>query len=122
MVLSKVSEVLTLGLIEWRRDKTIQNERVSLRAYSEFLGVKHNTLVSWMNNEHEPSFEAMVKLAYKLLPYLGERAFDHLGLDRPNIQFKELRAKYDATPEEKRQEMLDLIESWMAENHFWREK
>ena len=122
MQITKVSEALRHGLIAWRRQQTIDNERVSMRAYAEFLGVTHPTLKTWLSGDHMPTVETMQHLAYKLQTLIGDHAFDLLGLDRPDQMLHELRAKYDATPEDRRREMLDLYENWLQENNFWRQK
>lgn len=122
MKISKVSEVLRLGLIEFRRLRTLDNERVSLRAYSQYLNIPHPTLISWLNGEHYPAYDKLLDIAQKLEAILGDQTYDLLGLDRPDRLLHELRADYDAVPKERRAEMLDMIQDWLKENGFYKSK
>lgn len=113
---------LTRGLIKWREVQTRNMESVSLRAFADYLGFSHASILGWINGKQPPELNSLVRIAEKLEPLVGMDIYDDFGLDRPDRRLSELRASYDVMPEDKRQEFYEMIERWLIENGFWRVK
>lgn len=93
--------------LKWQQST---GDRKSLKEFAIYLGVKPTTLSSWMNAGVTPRIEQVQNLYQKTG---DQKIFDIFGFPRPDPRLRELQEKYDAVPEENREELLRLVEDYL---------
>ena len=97
----------------WLNDKYIEwmkkDRKRGVSKFAIWLGFKQATISGYLNGQHVPNPENIEKLAGKL----GYEIYDALDLPRPDKRFSELKAKYFATPEELRPDLIKIIDAWL---------
>lgn len=102
---------------ELQRYEKAQGRRINQDDFADYLGVDRPLISNWLSGKTKsPSSTNIQKIADKL----GPKIYDVLGLNPPPAYFqsREIQAIYDATPPERRDELIEEMKTWVAENDF----
>lgn len=106
--MENVAELLNRKFLEWQM---ATRKKQTIRSFAKYLDVKETSLSGWMNTNIPPKGDNLIKLSNKL----GYEIYDILGIIRPDKRSRELQEKYNATPEERKDDLLKLVEDWLEE-------
>lgn len=104
------SKLLQQGYLDWL---TKRGRYGSQADFAMELGVSPIAFNRHYNGRTEPPADDPA--VGKYAAYFGDRVYDELGLARKEETFLELKERYDRTPPDKKEELLDLIDAFLRE-------
>lgn len=96
--------------------RSTELERViTQKELAEWFGIDYPLFNHYYNDVRAPTDEInLIKLADKL----GPQVYDVLGLARPDHRLAEIRAAYDAIPEQDRDELVAWVRKFLNERGY----
>jgi len=113
------SDWITQKYIEWRGD-AIGREKTITEYAEDYIGVSQEVMYGWMKKDgSKPRKSEHIK---KLFDKYGYEVYEVLGFNSVDRRLRELQAEYDAIPEDKKDDMLEVIRRWMREQGWKKEE
>lgn len=103
------SKFLETKFLEWQMK---QGRRITLKEFSEEIGVSRAALSLWFNGERTPDAINIQRLA----DVFGVEIYDVLGLPRPNPYLQKINQVFERLSAEYQQKLSEDAERYEVEN------
>jgi transcriptional regulator with XRE-family HTH domain len=85
--------------------------RISINEFADYVGYSQPTISKWLAGNQVPSGEAVDRLAV----LFGMEVYDALDIPRPDPRLALLMQRFRSTPEENKNELLELVANYLRE-------
>jgi len=88
--------------------------RKTISEFADYLNIPRSVVNHYLNGRTTPKRKNTEKIATKL----GPEAYDLMGFQRPDPEFKEIRRIYDKATEVEKIELKRIFRDWAADRGY----